>query len=84
MKTHPTRWVELHNDNTLHLIQGTKIGVDDNDDDIFSEVATTATVTLADSEDATWMKALLDLGYRPITDTVAFDGEKIRFEVSAI
>lgn len=74
------RWAELHGA-TLTVMRGRIAGRDEDGDDILTDVAAIDTIPLPDDEDETWIKALTGLGYRPLPDTVAFDGDTITFDL---
>lgn len=73
---------ELDSGCSLSIVQGTVVGQDDDDNDIVVNIDTKKYVPLPDDDDATWVKALADLGYVPLTDTVAFNGDTITFLVA--
>jgi hypothetical protein len=77
------QWAELCG-NALTLSSARIVGRDDDDDDILADVTVTESVALPDDNDDTWINALSDLGYRPLADTVAFNGETITFLVENI
>lgn len=82
-KAEDRQWAEL-NGTTLTVMHGLFMGCDDNGVDIITGTRKLTAIPLPDTEDETWIKALADIGFRPLPDTVSFDGVTITFQLEQL